>query len=113
MKRATQQNLDFDYLTGLAKTNPSEFERLRQNAIDAYILTLPHDRQDRMRRLQWRIDQVRSRHSPMGACVRLSGMMWDHLLGPQGLLGLLHSSDQTVDRCEKAEIIPFPQNLPR
>ncbi|MCU7812292.1 MAG: DUF3135 domain-containing protein [Candidatus Thiodiazotropha sp. (ex Notomyrtea botanica)] len=113
MKRAMQQNLDFDYLTGLAKSNPSEFERLRQNAIDAYILTLPDDRQARMRRLQWRIDQVRSRHSPMGACVRLSTMMWDHLLGPQGLLGLLHNNDQAAGQAEKADIIPFPQNLHR
>ncbi|MCU7843442.1 MAG: DUF3135 domain-containing protein [Candidatus Thiodiazotropha sp. (ex Monitilora ramsayi)] len=108
MISAKTEKLDFDYLTGLAQSNPPEFERLRQNAIDAYIATLPQERQARMRRLQWRIDQVRSRHSPMGACVKLSGMMWDHLLGPQGLLGLLRNSEMQVDSSQNADVIPFP-----
>ncbi len=100
--------LDFDYLTGLARSDPSEFERLRRQAIDTYIETLPPERQLRMRRLQWRIDQERRRHTPMGACVQLSKMMWDHLLGPEGLIGRLQGGPQLATSTEKtANVIPF------
>lgn len=112
MFSATNKQLDFDYLTGLAQSDPSAFERYREQAIDAYISTLPDDRQERMRRLQWRIDQVRHRHSPMGACVKLSGMMWDHLLGPQGLLGLLDNQKIEAAQQRKCAIVPFPSKRP-
>jgi hypothetical protein len=109
MNNANHHNLDFDYLTGLARSNPGEFERLRRNAIESYISALPQDRQARMRRLQWRIDQERRRHTPLGACVKLSNMMWDHLLGPGGLMGTLqHGGDVHVASGNRATVIPFP-----
>ncbi|MEJ2593115.1 MAG: DUF3135 domain-containing protein [Candidatus Thiodiazotropha sp.] len=109
MNGAKHHNLDFDYLTGLAQRDPSEFERLRRRAIESYISALPHDRQERMRRLQWRIDQERRKHSPMGACVKLSNMMWDHLLGPGGLVGMLQrGGDGLTTPGRKAAVIPFP-----
>ena len=114
MNGAQHHNLDFDYLTGLAQSNPSEFERLRRRAIESYISALPPDRQERMRRLQWRIDQERRKHSPMGACVKLSNMMWDHLLGPDGLVGMLQrGGDVLTTPSRKAAVIPFPYVRPR
>jgi hypothetical protein len=106
MKTANLPRLDFDYLTELAQSNPSEFERLRLDAIENYIATLPAERQQRMRRLQWRIDQECRNHSPMGACLKLSKMMWDHLTGPGGLIGLMQGSGPEVRR--EGKVIPFP-----
>ena len=114
MNGAKHHNLDFDYLTGLAQSNPVEFERLRRSAIESYISALPRDRQMRMRRLQWRIDQERRKHTPMGACVKLSNMMWDHLLGPDGLVGMLQrGGDAHVASGHKATVLPFPCDRPR
>jgi hypothetical protein len=108
MNGAKHHNLDFDYLTGLARSDPTEFERLRRNAIESYISALPLDRQERMRRLQWRIDQERRKHTPLGACVKLSNMMWDHLMGPDGLMGVLHRGSDPTPSDRKAVVIPFP-----
>jgi hypothetical protein len=106
MKPGNHSRLDFDYLIGLAQSSPSEFERLRLNAIESYIVALPPERQQRLRRLQWRIDQERRNHCPMGACVRLSRMMWEHLLSPGGLVGMLQGD--WSDRDANCEVIPFP-----
>ncbi len=109
MKSANLPRLDFDYLTKLAQSNPSEFERLRLHAIESYIATLPAARQQRMRRLQWRIDQERRNHSPMGACLKLSKMMWDHVTGPGGLIGLIQGTGQETRREGKVITFPAPQ----
>lgn len=107
MNPQNQHRFDFDYLTNLAQSDPSEFERLRLNAIEDYLSTLPEERQLRLRRLQWRIDQERRSHSPMGACIRLSKMMWDQLLGPDGLVDLLRSEGRPSE-VVNAKVIPFP-----
>jgi hypothetical protein len=107
MNSQNQNRLDFDYLTNLAQSDPSAFERLRQSAIEGYLATLPSDRQQRLRRLQWRIDQERRNHTPLGACVKLSRMMWDHLLGPGGLVGSLHGERGPVCEPASAKVIPF------
>lgn len=109
MSPQNKHRLDFDYLTDLARSNPSEFERLRAKAIEGYLSSLPQERQQRMRSLQWRIDQVRRKHTPMGACIRLSNMMWDHLLGADGLASLLQG-DGTADQPSSAKVIPFPRD---
>ncbi len=105
MKSLNHTRLDFDYLTGLAQSDPSEFERLRMNVIDSFIATLPFERRQRMRRLQWRIDQERRNHTPMGACLKLSKMMWDHLLSPGGLVGMLQSGGPEYR--DRGKVIPF------
>jgi len=107
MQRINHHKLDFDYLTGLAQRDPQRFESFRRATIEAYICGLPDDRQVRMRKLQWRIDQERRKHSPMGACLKISGMMWDHLLGPRGLIGVMQGGERA--QCKAASIIPFPK----
>lgn len=78
--------LDFDRWSQLAESDPDAFEVARLAAIDAMIASFPEESRDRMRRLQWRIDQERRlAKSPMGACIRLSKMMWRQLLGEGGL----------------------------
>ena len=78
--------IDFDTWSELAKTDPGAFEAMRQEAIAAVIESAPEANRERLRRLQWRIDQERRlARTPMAACVRISRMMWRSVLGPHGL----------------------------
>lgn len=81
-----KEGLDFERWARLAQDDPDAFEAQRQAAIDALIDSFPERSQERMRRLQWRIDQERRlAKSPMGACIRLSRLMWRQVLGEGGL----------------------------
>jgi len=84
------KKLDFDSAMRLAQDNPAAFEQYRREAIDGLIERIPVRNRERMRRLQWRIDQERSRSgNAMSACVRLYEMMWDSFAGQRGLVGKL------------------------
>ncbi len=77
---------DFDEWKTLASNDPEAFERRRQAVIDDFLSSVPESRQRRLRGLQFRIDMERRRaRTPLGACIKISSMMWDSLLGPQGL----------------------------
>ena len=59
---------------------------MRLAAIDEFIDNAPAEQRDRLRKLQWRIDQERRlARTPMNACIRISRMMWDNILGNGGL----------------------------
>lgn len=84
------QHMDFEGWRRLAQDDPEGFERRRRAAIDAAIDQAPCEQRERLRRLQWRIDQVRRRApSPLAACVSLSNMMWERICGKHGLLQVL------------------------
>ncbi|MEW8026740.1 MAG: DUF3135 domain-containing protein [Candidatus Thiodiazotropha sp.] len=110
MTQLSNRNLDFDHLLQLAERDPMRFENMRQAAIDDFISTLPRERQQRMRQLQWRIDQERRNRSPLSACVKISNMMWDHMVGPQGLLGYLQGDVKFRPGAAKrvCKILDFP-----
>ncbi|MGE3771611.1 MAG: DUF3135 domain-containing protein [Gammaproteobacteria bacterium] len=77
----------FDFWAKLAIDDPASFEEARQLMIDSLIESAPPERQPRLRGLQWQIDQLRARTpNPLGACVKISTMMWDKVLGPDGLV---------------------------
>ncbi|MET0067031.1 MAG: DUF3135 domain-containing protein [Candidatus Thiodiazotropha sp.] len=106
---------DFDALLRLAQDDPERFEVVREETIATYIATLPDDRQEMMRRLQWRIDQERRNRTPLSACIRISRLMWENLLGSQGLLGYMQqisliSAGECPPRQNEANIIEFPQS---
>ncbi len=85
-KTTTIAGKDFEEWAALAQSDPRAFEKMRQAAIDDYITSVPDAHQERLRRLQWRIEQERRlARTPMGACLRISRMMWDSLLGRGGL----------------------------
>ncbi len=110
MKEVDFSTLDFDSMSLMAKDDPAEFERLRQSAIDELIESAPRERQQRLRCLQWRIDQERRNCSPLSACLKISKMMWDHLVSSEGLLGLQQRklfADARADH-ETARVIRFP-----
>jgi hypothetical protein len=84
------QCFDFDRWAALAQTDPQAFESQRIAAVNALIARMPEERQERLRCLQWRIDIERQRSTnPLQACVRLSDMMWESVVGEHGLLEAL------------------------
>lgn len=104
---------DFDEWSRLAKTDPAAFEARRLALIEEYLDQFPPLDQRRLRGLQFRIDMERRRaRTPMAACLRLSSMMWDSLLGKDGLKAaidrLLHSNTRTATHpVSSAQILPF------
>lgn len=97
-------DLDFDDWKALAEKDSESFEVARSAAIEALIESFEPERRERMRRLQWRIDQERRlAKSPMGACMRLSKMMWRQLLGDGGLRERLLALTGDLGRDEKIE----------
>ena len=107
------QRVDFDQWLKLANTDMSAFEALRRATINQVIEQAPEEQQDRLRRLQWRIDQERRRcKSPMGACIRISRMMWDQMMGEGGLVERLHELTNrgfsgAMSRGRSAKVIPL------
>jgi len=78
--------MNFDAWSELARNDPAAFESMRLAAIEAVIAEAPEANRERLRRLQWRIDQERRlARTPMAACLRISRMMWHSVLGPNGL----------------------------
>ncbi len=105
---------DFDELAALAARDPEAFERRRRAMIEAALAEVPEaERRERLRRLQWRIDQVRrTSGTPMAACLRISRMMWESLAGEGGLLDALErlgrlETDAPPRR--QARVIAFPR----
>lgn len=79
-------SFDFDDWSQLAKADPSAFEARRMALIEEFLCQFPQPDQQRLRGLQFRIDMVRRRaRTPMGACLKISSMMWESLLGSRGL----------------------------
>ncbi|WP_052761244.1 DUF3135 domain-containing protein [Sedimenticola thiotaurini] len=111
-----QQKVDFDQWLKLASTDMPAFEALRRTLINQVIEQASEEQRDRLRRLQWRIDQERRRcKSPMGACVRISRMMWDRLMGRDGLLERLQElTEEGFPRSSRitarAKVIPLAKD---
>ena len=110
----TTQPFNFDEWLALAKSDPEAFEQRRKAVIETYLSGLPPSKQRRMRGLQFRIDMERRRaHTAMGACIKLSSMMWDALVGPGGLtasIQLLSTSQSlptTIKKTRSAQILSF------
>ena len=97
-------SFDFDEWASLAKTDPQAFEARRLALIEDFLQQFPNPEQRRLRGLQFRIDLERRRaRTPMAACLRLSSMMWDSLLGSHGLKNALdtllgHAAGQAAPR---------------
>jgi hypothetical protein len=86
MNKVNIAEKSFDEWAELAKNDPSTFEQMRLAAIDRYIESAPYHSRARLRRMQWRIDQERRlARNPLNACLRMTRMMWDSVLGRGGL----------------------------
>ncbi len=86
MKNIKIGEKDFNDWAEMARQDPAGFEAMRLAAIDEFIDNAPAEQRDRLRKLQWRIDQERRlARTPMNACIRISRMTWDNILGNGGL----------------------------
>lgn len=108
------QRDEFEQLATLAEDDPEAFETLRAALIERFIEEAPEERRPRLRCLQWRIDQERARaKTPLGACIRLTRMMWDRVLSPGGLVDHLQRLSEPrrpsgANPRRGATILPFP-----
>jgi len=100
---------DVDEWQRLAREDPSEFERRRQDAIDALIEQAPPELRERLRALQCRIDLERRRaKTPLEATLRLQSMMWERFAQLRDtLLALTGQTELRVPRRTDARILPF------
>ena len=104
---------DFDAWSALARSDPQAFENCRERIIEETICRAPAHRQQRLRRMQWKLDQIRNTsRTPMIACLRMNRLLWQAVTGESGLLDCLNRPDvlrQSRNRAGQAtdRIIPF------
>jgi hypothetical protein len=81
---------NFDEWARLAATDPPSFETQRSLVIEQAILEAPAHKQQRLRCLQWKLDQIRATsRTPMVACLRMHRLLWEAVAGETGLLACL------------------------
>lgn len=120
--KETHKNLpaiDFERWLDAAQQGDDAFESMRLAAIEELIASAPEQARSRLRGLQWRIDQERHlSKSPMGACIRISQMMWETFAGKDGLTDHLHELGRPGEQGNytakphsyPAQVIPFHPN---
>ena len=97
--RGLPDPFDFEAWARLAREDPEAFESARRRVIEAFIDSAPAHRRRRLQGLQFRVDLERRRaRTPLAACIRISGMMWDSVTGPDGLRAHLARLSETLDR---------------
>lgn len=104
------RKIDFDHWSELAKSDPDSFEQLRDRTLKACISRSSTAHQERLRCLQWRIDQIRSQSgTPLAACVKISGIMWDtfNRLGKVYNDLEQHNAGIPLPVRPKAKLLPF------
>jgi hypothetical protein len=85
---------DFDAWSALARSDPQTFEDCRERIIDEAIRRAPAHRQERLRRMQWKLNQIRkTSRTPMIACLRMHRLLWQAVIGESGLLDCLNRPD--------------------
>ena len=110
MQEKLLTTLDFEEAVVLARHNPDAFEQYRLDAIEALIACASRENQQHLRRLQWRIDQVRKRApNPTAACVEIYQMMWESLTGDSGFIDIICNGNyppkNTDDTTPKAKVL--------
>lgn len=108
---------DFDTWAKLASNNPHAFELERRLLLERAIMRAPADKQQRLRCLQWKLDQIRNLAStPMAACLQINRLLWENIISEHGLLHNLQRL-QSWERPNNtdpatAEILQFQGRVP-
>jgi hypothetical protein len=108
---ARSERFDFNEWKELSETDPEAFEVRRRKVIEAEIRLAPARQQQRLRRLQWKIDLVRQRYKhPLVSSAKLFEMMWQKVYGENGLLEALNTPQRRAGGSPSAtaEVIQFP-----
>ncbi|MEK8090386.1 DUF3135 domain-containing protein [Thermithiobacillus plumbiphilus] len=122
MESFRAEDFDFDAWSRLATQDPEVFEMRRRMLIEQLIQSAPDARRARLKGLQFRLDLERRRaRTPLAACLRISDMMWQALLGPGGLQAsmnqLINASSESPRKFTAeaqpplARVIPFPDRM--
>jgi hypothetical protein len=104
---------DFDTWSALARSDPKAFEECRDRIISEAIQRAPAHKQQRLHRMQWKLNQIRNTsRTPMIACLRMNRLLWEAVIGDKGLLEcLLHPNNSRQPSAAganpSARIIPF------
>lgn len=108
MPDSARHSFNFDSWADLANHDPKGFEARRADIIEDAIRHAPPRLQPRLRRLQWKLDQIRrTSATPMAACIRMNHMMWDRITGSGGLLETLVEGTQRPAPQRSAQVLPF------
>lgn len=92
MTDQSTDDFDFEYWAKLAREDPETFEARRAELVSALVESAPEGMRHRLRGLQWQLDQIRQRAgTPLAACMDMSRMMWENLLGEDGLLDAMYA----------------------
>jgi hypothetical protein len=107
---------DFDAWAELARKDPQAFELERRLLIERAIMRAPADKHQRLRCLQWKLDQIRDLAStPMAGCLQINRLLWEHIVSERGLLHTLKrlQSGERSGNSEPAtaKILPFQGRL--
>ena len=105
---AKLNGFNFNEWSKLAINDPEAFEHKRKQVIEQTILAMSATTQQRIRSLQWRIDQERKFcKSSIAACIKLSNMMWEQVIGDTGLL----QSIKSLENPYKHTVLPSKSNI--
>ena len=115
MNNNLEKAFDFEYWAGLWKRDPEAFEAERSRLMEMFIASVPKQKRQRLRAVQWRVDMMRKQaKTPMAASFRLQQMMWESLCGDHGLLNALDvlrgAQQQDLEVRQPAPIIPFDRS---
>jgi len=100
---------DFDRWSELANRDPDAFEAKRAAVIEAAITRASTRSQARLRRLQWKLDQVRrTSATPLAAAIRMNELMWERITGRGGLLQALTEGPATPAAGGDCAVLSFP-----
>lgn len=107
-------SMDYDALARLAQDDPAAYEEFRLCMINRLINAVPSREQQRLRGLQFQIDQMRAlAHTSLGATVALYSMMWrsfislnNELSGPRYTKAMPRKSAKVISfrRAKPADI---------
>lgn len=103
-------DFNFDNWRQLAQEDPEAFEVARTGLVRELIEQAPEGFKQRLEGLQWRIDVVRRQaQTPMAACLKISNMMWESVLGKNGLVENLErlAYADMPGLTQDATILPF------
>ncbi len=105
----TQQEtggFDFDEWAELARSDPQAFELKRTNTIEAVIDSAPRRNRQQLRRVQWKLDRIRETSAtPLAACIRMQELMWESMLGDNGLLEQLQRLSKSLNQARHSDSI--------
>jgi len=99
---ASETDFDFDKWAQLAKTDPEQFEKMREQLIGNLFEQAPEHLKQRLEQQQWQIDQIRRQAAnPLAACIQISQKMWDSVYGDRGLLMALEEPQKLMHSTKK------------